>query len=317
MDVVNDTKGLLLILICERRMKRTRSEKVLQQVLARNARKESRLQYAYDEQGRRQFHGAFEGGHVKECENVVVTDEFEGKAFIPQRDARTRTAESNAMTIGDIVDEDDGVDWSRREAEVQKMVDRGMSFAEARRLLRDIGWDGEEEIVVSRSRDNKRWNISFGRGKEEAVGATEEPAHGQTVAFDACVGGDHGDRLRMDEEQLKKRLNGLQITTQFNDRKKQMRYERYLEGLASGNAFVPEGLSAEEWQAERYEFVGKALASTMVNKGDMAHHTFLQGFIEEQKERSGTSPPSMQQGTCRTIREITVPPVVKRLFGIE
>ncbi|EDS89304.1 hypothetical protein EHI_171320 [Entamoeba histolytica HM-1:IMSS] len=119
-----------------------RKTKDIQYKINKNALKETRLQYAYDSNGKKMFHGAFEGGNVKEIDKIE-TEQFEPMGFTYFQGGKGKKIE---LGIEDIVDDEDGIDFKQKEKEIEKLIKSGMSFVEAQKFLKDIQWDGKEKF---------------------------------------------------------------------------------------------------------------------------------------------------------------------------
>ena len=278
-------------------------------------------QYAYDKEGRKQFHGAFEGGFSAGYHNTVGSKEgFMPKCFIVDRQDKHKVMK---MNIGDIMDKEDGIDYTRKEEEINKLMKFGMSLTEAEDFLESIDWDGNEDIHIIRKK-NGELDVTF----SEHVKSNDNDSFKQEVVMDKVYENDtklnyeltHKDDMDSNEKQLKKVLKNITIHRVFKDFQKQKMFEQYLESLAENKSYKPLGKSEKEWEIERKEFIGIALNKCLTNKDDKQHKCFLEGFVvqSDTKEQKVKEHKEDNTSSCndihREIREYQYPPLlIKRM----
>ncbi|KAL7715777.1 G patch domain-containing protein [Entamoeba marina] len=249
-------------------MKRKTTE--TRRVINANAKRNSYNQYALDSKGKRMFHGAFEGGNVREYNNVVEpVDDFMPQTFTLSRD---KSKKFQGLQLNDIVDDQDGVDYKRKEEEIQKLMDYGMTYVSAEELLESIGWDGNESIHIKKS-DKGGFYVSFGYSQPTHFSTQTDKTFKDDSKMNWSLG---SSKSQFDKNvaRLKASLNHFQIERVFTDTKKQTRYERFLESLACNSSFNPKGIDADQWNKEKEEFVGLALGKILVGKEDKKHRDF-------------------------------------------
>ncbi|EDR23735.1 hypothetical protein EDI_308370 [Entamoeba dispar SAW760] len=270
----------------------------------KNALKETRLQYAYDSNGKKLFHGAFEGGSIREIEKIE-TEQFEPTGFTYFQGGKGKKIE---LGIEDIVDDEDGIDFKQKEKEIEMLMKSGMSFIEAQRFLKDIQWDGKESIIVKRK--GKDYEVTFGR--EEEQDKVIETESNQLLINEEV--GKGPNETKRNEEEIKKRLKDISIKREFEDGKKQKRYELYLEEIGNRN-----GNLGRFTDQERKEFSGTAIGRLCIGKDDQSHLNWLNKFISStqlQHKQKEEKTEKKDKKIERTIQSIEVPILVKERFNM-
>ncbi|BFU21996.1 hypothetical protein EHI8A_089020 [Entamoeba histolytica HM-1:IMSS-B] len=281
-----------------------RKTKDIQYKINKNALKETRLQYAYDSNGKKMFHGAFEGGNVKEIDKIE-TEQFEPMGFTYFQGGKGKKIE---LGIEDIVDDEDGIDFKQKEKEIEKLIKSGMSFVEAQKFLKDIQWDGKESIIVKRK--GKDYEVTFGR--EDEQDKIIETENSQLLINEVL--GKGSDEIKRNEEEIKKRLKDISIKREFEDGKKQKRYELYLEEIANKNADL-----SRFTDQERKEFSGTAIGRLCIGKDDQSHLNWLNKFISSTQLQNKQQEEKIEKKDNkieRIIQSIEVPILVKERFNI-
>ncbi|ELP84634.1 hypothetical protein EIN_172790 [Entamoeba invadens IP1] len=263
-----------------------------------------REQFALDREGKRLFHGAFEGGNVKEA-NDYQEDTYEGSSAISKM-RNDKKQDVKFLGINDIIDQNDGTDFLKKELEIEKLMkNERMSYTEAERFIEEIGWDGTEEIFVKRRKGTSSdYEVTFGRQSQNQAPLSQSE---ETIKIDFASGKETIEQIvAKNEKEIKTRFSELKIKHEFEDTKVQKRYEDYLTLLAANKNPTKYTLK------NRHEFSGVAIGSILSSKNEKST-SWLDKFIEKQ-EKSKTVGEPPKSGDSHTVSHFVVTDIVRKRF---